>query len=101
MKNLETKKTMKGQLGSMEAIIGALVVCAISLIVGVYVIVTVGSQFAPSGSTNIAVNNTVGNTTGMFATISPLLVIVGIVGFVVIILGFVKLLGYGGQGRTV
>lgn len=80
----------------MEAIVGGLITVAILLIVGVYVVTIVGNQFTTGSTANV--NNTVSNVTNMFAQVSPLLVIVGIVAFVVIVLGFVKLLGYGGSG---
>ena len=94
------QNSKKGQMISIEGLVGLLVVAAIMLIVGAYVVYTIGAAFVPSGSTNVLLNNTVGNVTMMFAQVAPLLVIVGIVGFVVIILAFVSLLRQNTGGRT-
>ena len=94
------QNSKRGQMISIEGLVGLLVIAAIMLIVGAYVVYTIGAAFTPSGSTNTLLNNTVGNVTNMFAQVAPLLVIVGIVGFVVIILAFVSLLRSQNQGRT-
>lgn len=91
-------KFLKGQLSmSLEGIIGALVGAAILMIIGVYVVTTVGSQFTTGASANV--NQTVSNVTSMFAQVAPLLVVVGIISFIAIVLLFVRGgISSGGRG---
>lgn len=94
---MEIKGTKKGQAFALDTIINGLVVAAILLIVGVYLVTVIGNQFV-SGSSTANVNNTVTNVTNMFATVAPLLVVVGIIAFIAIVLMFVRTGIAGGRG---
>lgn len=98
MEKTEMQKTRRGQAFSLEVIIGALVTASIMLIVGVYVVVVIGDEFREGQPADV--NTTIDAVVGMFATLAPLLVVVGIIAFVAVILLFVRggISQQGGRG---
>lgn len=93
---MDMSKGKKGVI-ALESLAYGILIVAVVVIVGIYLIVQVGALIKP-GSTDPNINNSVANVTFAFAQMAILLAVVVLVGVLAVIVAMLRG-GFGGGAR--